>query len=141
MSWRSPQTGQCEDTNNLCGWQKEIPFMSVAAKASGANTRAEIFSEPQCWKACFQALEKSQQINIIAKNFRRRREPFYRLWFELLYFTSCGGQLGTHHGETGPRHSRLRIAPLSRLGSERQTQDPADSGFTIGKIFGSRAGS
>jgi len=40
--------------------------MSVVAKASGANTRAEIFSEPQCWKACFQALEKSQQLKKLA---------------------------------------------------------------------------
>ena len=44
--------------------------MSVAAKVSGANTRAEIFSQPQCWKACFQALEKSQQIKNLAAKFR-----------------------------------------------------------------------
>jgi len=40
--------------------------MSVAAKTRGANTRAEIFSQPQCWKACFQALAKSQQIEKLA---------------------------------------------------------------------------
>ena len=28
---------------------KENPFMSVAAKVSGANTRAEIDSQPRCW--------------------------------------------------------------------------------------------
>lgn len=42
--------------------------MSVAAKVSGANTRAEIYSQPQCWRACFQALERSQQLkNLAAK--------------------------------------------------------------------------
>lgn len=41
--------------------------MSVAAKASGANTRAEIFSQPQCWKACFEALDKSQQAQELAE--------------------------------------------------------------------------
>jgi glucosamine--fructose-6-phosphate aminotransferase (isomerizing) len=40
--------------------------MSVVAKASGANTRAEIASQPQCWKACFQALEQSQQVKKLA---------------------------------------------------------------------------
>jgi glucosamine--fructose-6-phosphate aminotransferase (isomerizing) len=40
--------------------------MSVAAKTRGANTRAEIFSQPQCWKACFQALKESQQIEKLA---------------------------------------------------------------------------
>ena len=44
--------------------------MSVAAKASGANTRAEIYSQPQCWKDCFQALEKNQQIKNLAAGFR-----------------------------------------------------------------------
>ena len=44
--------------------------MSVVAKVSGANTRAEIFSQPQCWKACFQALEKSQQLEKLATKFR-----------------------------------------------------------------------
>src|SRR5271157_3174848 len=48
----------------------EKPFMSVVAKGSGANTRAEIFSQPQCWKACFQALEKSQQLEKLATKFR-----------------------------------------------------------------------
>ena len=43
--------------------------MSVAAKVSGANTRAEIFSQPQCWNACFQALEKNQQITKLATKF------------------------------------------------------------------------
>ena len=40
--------------------------MSVAAEVSGANTHAEILSQPQCWKACFQAMEKSQQIEDLA---------------------------------------------------------------------------
>jgi glucosamine--fructose-6-phosphate aminotransferase (isomerizing) len=40
--------------------------MSTAAKASGANTRAEIFSQPQCWKACFEALDNSHQIADLA---------------------------------------------------------------------------
>jgi len=43
--------------------------MSTAAKVHGANTRAEIFSQPQCWKACFQAWEKSQQIQKLATKF------------------------------------------------------------------------
>ncbi|MFZ0960779.1 MAG: SIS domain-containing protein [Terriglobia bacterium] len=44
--------------------------MSVAAKASGANTRAEIFSQPQCWKKCLSALEKSQQLKQLATKIR-----------------------------------------------------------------------
>ena len=40
--------------------------MGVAAESSGANTRAEIFSQPQCWKACFQALEENQQVERLA---------------------------------------------------------------------------
>lgn len=56
---------------------EERPFMSVAAKASGANTRAEIFSEPQCWKACFQALEESQQIKNLATKVRPDAECLF----------------------------------------------------------------
>jgi len=44
--------------------------MRVAAKVRGANTRAEIFSQPPCWRACFQAWEKSQQIQKLATKFR-----------------------------------------------------------------------
>jgi glucosamine--fructose-6-phosphate aminotransferase (isomerizing) len=44
--------------------------MSVVAKASGANTRAEIDSQPQCWNACFQALEESQQLKNLAAKVR-----------------------------------------------------------------------
>jgi len=40
--------------------------MSIVAKTSGANTRSEIFSEPQCWKACFQTLDKSRQLETLA---------------------------------------------------------------------------
>lgn len=38
--------------------------MSVAAKASGANTRVEIYSQPQCWQECFQTLD--QQVSKLA---------------------------------------------------------------------------
>ncbi len=51
--------------------------MSVVAKVSGANTRAEIFSQPQCWKACFQALEKSQQFEKLATKFRPDTESLF----------------------------------------------------------------
>jgi glucosamine--fructose-6-phosphate aminotransferase (isomerizing) len=44
--------------------------MSVIAKVRGASTRAEILSQPQCWKACFQALEKSRQIEELAAKVR-----------------------------------------------------------------------
>ncbi len=44
--------------------------MSGVAKASGANTHAEISSQPQCWKACFQALAEDQQITKLATTFR-----------------------------------------------------------------------
>ena len=40
--------------------------MSVATKLSGANTRAEIDSQPRCWKACFESLEKSGQVSDLA---------------------------------------------------------------------------
>lgn len=44
--------------------------MSVAAEVSGANTRAEILSQPQCWKECFEALGKGQQIEKLATKVR-----------------------------------------------------------------------
>ena len=44
--------------------------MSVAAEGGGDRTRAEIFSQPQCWRACFEALEKSQQIKKLAAKIR-----------------------------------------------------------------------
>jgi glutamine---fructose-6-phosphate transaminase (isomerizing) len=45
--------------------------MSVAAKISGACTRAEIYSQPQCWRACFRALEESQQLKTLAAKVPR----------------------------------------------------------------------
>ncbi len=51
--------------------------MSVVAKVSGANTRAEIFSQPQCWNACFQALEKSQQLEKLAAKVRPGAECLF----------------------------------------------------------------
>jgi glucosamine--fructose-6-phosphate aminotransferase (isomerizing) len=44
--------------------------MSVASKVRGANTHAEVLSQPQCWDACFQALEKSQQVKDLAAKVR-----------------------------------------------------------------------
>jgi len=44
--------------------------MSVAAKVRGASTHAEILSQPQCWEACFEALEKDQQIERLAAEIR-----------------------------------------------------------------------
>ena len=44
--------------------------MSVAAKVHGANTRAEIFSQPQCWNACFEALEAGGQVTNLAAKVR-----------------------------------------------------------------------
>jgi len=40
--------------------------MTVVANVRGANTRSEIFSEPHCWKACFEAFEKSKQLETLA---------------------------------------------------------------------------
>jgi glutamine---fructose-6-phosphate transaminase (isomerizing) len=44
--------------------------MSVVAKVSGANTRAEIFSQPQCWSACFQSFTSTQAIQNLAGKVR-----------------------------------------------------------------------
>jgi glucosamine--fructose-6-phosphate aminotransferase (isomerizing) len=44
--------------------------MSITAKDGGESTRAEILSQPQCWKACFQAIENSQQIKKLVAKFR-----------------------------------------------------------------------
>lgn len=44
--------------------------MSVAAKVRGANTRAEISSQPQCWNACFEALEAGGQVKNLAAKVR-----------------------------------------------------------------------
>src|SRR5208282_419782 len=44
--------------------------MSVAVKVRGANTHVEILSQPQCWEACFRALEESQQIEKLATKVR-----------------------------------------------------------------------
>jgi glucosamine--fructose-6-phosphate aminotransferase (isomerizing) len=44
--------------------------MSVIPKIGGASTRAEIDSQPHCWKACFQVLEKSRQIEDLAAKVR-----------------------------------------------------------------------
>jgi len=54
--------------------------MSVVAKASGANTRAEIYSQPQCWKACLQAFEQNQRLKSLAA--RVRPDP--------VLFVGCG---------------------------------------------------
>ncbi len=40
--------------------------MSTGSKVAAMNTRAEIFSQPQCWKRCFQAIEESHQIERLA---------------------------------------------------------------------------
>ena len=115
--------------------------MSVAAKVRGANTRAEIFSQPQCWKACFQALEKSQQIKKLATKFRLdSRVPVHRLWFQLLHLASRGGQLATDNRKAGARHPGFRIAPLPGPGSECPPPVPAHSGFAVGEFFGGGAG-
>jgi len=40
--------------------------MSVVAKVRGANTRAEIFSQPQCWRTCFQSFADNGAVKDIA---------------------------------------------------------------------------
>jgi glucosamine--fructose-6-phosphate aminotransferase (isomerizing) len=40
--------------------------MGVANQVGGENTRAEITSQPQCWKACFQAIHEGEEIEKLA---------------------------------------------------------------------------
>ncbi len=51
--------------------------MSVVEKAFGANTRDEIFSEPNCWKACFQELEQNKQVEKLARKLPQGAEPLF----------------------------------------------------------------
>ena len=51
--------------------------MSVAAKVRGASTRAEIFSQPQCWNACFEALDKSGKAKDLAAKVRPGAECLF----------------------------------------------------------------
>jgi hypothetical protein len=51
--------------------------MTTADKTPGANTRAEILSQPQCWKACFHAWEESRQLEDLAGKFPRDAEVLF----------------------------------------------------------------
>lgn len=44
--------------------------MSAGAKLPGENTRLEIISQPQCWNACFEAMDKTEQIKRLAGKIR-----------------------------------------------------------------------
>ncbi len=51
--------------------------MSVVAKDSGTNTSAEIFSQPQCWKACLQAPEGRQKVEKLAAKLRAEADCLF----------------------------------------------------------------
>jgi glutamine---fructose-6-phosphate transaminase (isomerizing) len=55
--------------------------MSAAAKARGAITHTEILSQPQCWEACLQELDRSRQIEKLATSIPADAE---------LLFIGCG---------------------------------------------------
>jgi glucosamine--fructose-6-phosphate aminotransferase (isomerizing) len=51
--------------------------MTATTTNPGANTREEIFSQPACWKQCFEALDKSKQFESLDKLFRKQAEYLF----------------------------------------------------------------
>lgn len=51
--------------------------MSAVSDRRSESTCSEIFSQPQCWKQCFEALEKSQQIKTLGTKIRWDNDPLF----------------------------------------------------------------
>lgn len=47
--------------------------MTAIKKGPGANTQAELLSQPSCWKECFAALDNSGELETLGQGFREMR--------------------------------------------------------------------
>ncbi len=99
--------------------------MSVVTKARGANTRAEIFSQPQCWEECFQALEKSQQIKKLATKFHSGTDSLFIGCGSSYYISQAAAaswQMLTGRPARAIPASELLLFPDLVLNAHRQCQ-------------------